>query len=218
MEVRGSSSLHGLSETSARAIPQDYFLGKTDPLAGLPGKPSPSGKRIIALPPERRVGLPQLTAGQENSPGHRSLLAGAIQRNGGSRNPITVTTRQAGRRFPLMRRATVDRDALRRRQARLDEAGGLLGPRDAQTARLRMLDNASRNSIGFYIRLIVGGALALATRRCLRGRQCDLCTRAADDYAGCATPWPALNLPAIPELRGVPDELRQPGGSVSEFL
>jgi hypothetical protein len=53
--LRGSSSLHGSNENSARQLPRDYFLGKTDPLAGVPSERSPSGRRITALPRERRV-------------------------------------------------------------------------------------------------------------------------------------------------------------------
>jgi hypothetical protein len=64
----------------------------------------------------------------------------------------------------------------------------------------------------------VGGALALVARRCLRGRGCNLCTRAADDYPGYAAPWSAADVPAIPDLRDVRDELRYAGGSVSEYV
>jgi len=39
-----------------------------------------------------------------------------------------------------------------------------------------------------------------------------------DNTSRHATRWSALDLPAIPDLRGVRDELRHPGGSVSGFL
>jgi hypothetical protein len=87
----------------------------------------------------------------------------------------------------------------------------------SQSAQLPILDNASGDLIGFYIRL-VGGVLALAARRCLHGRRPDLRRRAADDYARCAAPWSALELPSIPELLGLPDELRHPREYMSEFL
>jgi hypothetical protein len=54
-KVRGLSSLHGSMKTLLGVKPQDYFLGKTAPLAGLPSEHPPSFKRIIALPAERRV-------------------------------------------------------------------------------------------------------------------------------------------------------------------
>jgi hypothetical protein len=38
MQVRGSSCLNGPRETSAQTMPQDYFLGKTDPSLACPGK------------------------------------------------------------------------------------------------------------------------------------------------------------------------------------
>src|SRR5689334_16657062 len=52
--LRWSSSLHGLN-ASARAKPQDDFLGKTDPPRWPTGEMSPSGERITAVPTERRV-------------------------------------------------------------------------------------------------------------------------------------------------------------------